>query len=94
MQTISFPRAWKARFGFAGAAILSYLEGREDDTWFHVPAADIQEDLLLHPSGINAARERLRADGVIDVRKAGSRYEFKINHERLDEIANETEGAQ
>lgn len=86
METISFSREWKKRFGFTGAAILQYLVEREDGEWFPIPQINIQNDLMVSPSSINVARERLRAERVIDVRRVASSYEYRINHETLRDI--------
>lgn len=87
MDTISFPRSWKARYGFSGAAVLSFLiEQQNGDEWFPVRNVDIQDALLIHPPGIGTARMLLASDGVLSVKKVGTQYVYKINQDRLAEI--------
>lgn len=87
METISFPRSWKARYGFSGAAVLSFLvEHQNGDEWFPVRNVDIQDALLMNQPGIGTARMLLASDGVLSVNKVGTQYVYRINQDRLAEI--------
>lgn len=90
-MTISFPIEWKKRWGFIGASFLWYLQEGEGDQgdWFASSMKDFQEVIASGPQQIAVAREKLRADGVIEVERGSHGYQYRIDHERLAAIEAE-----
>ena len=91
MATISFPIEHKKLWGYTTASVLSLLLEREEEPgeWIPMLASDMQEALSIHPSGVVTARERLRADRVIEVKRVGNTHEYRINHDVLSVIEAE-----
>lgn len=88
VRNVTFPAWWQRRWGFNGAVFLSYLHQEEPgpQEWFTAEAQRFREYInISHPS-VTLAREKLRADGVIDVRRHGPSYEYRLDHDRLAEI--------
>lgn len=89
VDTVSFPLAWKRRWGFGAALFLRYLldcEKQAGRSPFLAPAESFRVDWGVSHGVIALARERLRADRVIEAQKVGIRYEYRINHDNLAEI--------
>lgn len=85
---------WKRQYGFATAIFLSYLKAceRTDGEWFTAPVSMLDRQFHISPSIIGDARTRLEEAGVITTRSDGrSGYEYKINHDVLNQIDTESE---
>lgn len=90
MDMISYPVAWRRKWGEGGALFLMYLTKQEeiDDEWFPISMTEPAVRYGVSPSGLATSRERLRADGVIDIRKSGTSYMARIDHDVLGQVTS------
>ena len=93
MHTIPFRPVWKRRWNTGAALFLGYLMAKEDsnESWWPAPMEEFVSEFRSTLAVAGMARETLRADQVIEVRKNGRRYEYKINHDVLNSIETESE---
>lgn len=91
MDTIEFPAWWQRRWGWSTSAFLSYLIEVDDDAptqWFSADINELRQSVTISHASISVARERLKADGVIEARKAGISYEYRIIPQQIEQLAN------
>lgn len=95
MTVIQFRSDWKRRYGTVGAMFLDYLVSQEESPseWFPANGATFAEEYVTNNASTQVARERLRADQVIDVRRVGVSYQYRINHDRLAELSADEQTA-